>query len=115
MAEGLQNENLDGPFKKSVEDGTEDRIEDLVREEVDENHVRLVRKRSLTKVDRSFGPKKTLLHTAVDLQRMEVIKSLLQNGANPNFLDAKSKSPFHQAILQNKTNIAIMMNYQPCN
>ena len=50
MAEGLQNENLDGPFKKSVEDGTESGIEELEREEINENHVQLVRKRSLTKV-----------------------------------------------------------------
>ena len=57
MAEELRNENLDGPFKKSVEDGTEDGIEELVREEVDENNLRLVRKRSLTKVDRSYGCK----------------------------------------------------------
>ena len=47
MAEGLRNENLDGPFKKSVEDGTEDGIEELVREEVDENNLRLVRKKGL--------------------------------------------------------------------
>ena len=34
MTEELRNENLDGPFEKSVEDGTEDGIEELVREEV---------------------------------------------------------------------------------
>ena len=102
MAANLEIEDLDQLLRRSVAEGNYNEMEVLFQMGVNVNKV----------IFSTNEGEMTPLHMAVKVGRKEIVKLLLQNGANPN-LDEEGAigfdSPFHSAIQRKKNEIALLL------
>ena len=102
MAANLEIEDLDQLLRRSVAEGNYNEVEAVLQMGANVNKV----------IFSTNEGEMTPLHMAVKVGRKEIVKLLLQNGANPN-LDEEGAigfdSPFHSAIQRKKNEIALLL------